>query len=195
MLGIRRSDDAVSAASSGALAVLPGWAFSGPFAWGAGTGVDAAVGDADLLIQEDDGPADQSGPDSLPYLSRAAAPETASDQLTIAAEVLWQQLRASRFQWQRSVAVGGRVLSFYSAPARVAVEIVDAGGDADPNLSSPTESGIRMVPVPLPDIEQRCGTVVGWLDTVCVGRTLAGVSAANSVIPDTGTRWRRRRPR
>jgi very-short-patch-repair endonuclease len=167
--GNRRSDDVVPAASSGALAVLPGWAFTGPFAWGL---------DSDDALTE-----------ALPFAAdRESADMGDSGRRVVAAEVLWQALRTSRFDWQRSIALDGEMLSFYCASARVALEILDAELPQKAGRDSAFGgSGVRLIPISISDVEQRCATIVGWLDELCA----ASVPAPGAVA---GGRWRRRRP-
>jgi very-short-patch-repair endonuclease len=194
--GNRRSDDVVPAASSGALAVLPGWAFTGPFAWGLDAGLDAGAADGatpapspDLHIDLDPTDSDDALTEALPFAAdRESADMGDSGRRVVAAEVLWQALRTSRFDWQRSIALDGEMLSFYCASARVALEILDAELPQKAGRDSAFGgSGVRLIPISISDVEQRCATIVGWLDELCA----ASVPAPGAVA---GGRWRRRRP-
>lgn len=188
----RRSVDVVASAPSGALAILPGWAFSGPFSWGLEAGHEPAA--TEQLIELDAA----EGFDALPNVPDLGADSDLSTgsaaRRVVAAEVLWRALAASRFDWQRSIALEGRLLSFYCAPARVALEIIDphSAPDADGGEADRRGTGVRLVPISIADVEQRCATVVGWLDELCAGRSRPEPAAR--VRAASGSRWRRRRP-
>jgi hypothetical protein len=89
----------------------------------------------------------------------------------VASEVLWHALGASPYLWRRSITLDGELMSFYCGAARLALEIIEV--DGDPFGADELADGavaLRRVPIPIADVEQRCTTIVGWLDTLCASR-------------------------
>jgi hypothetical protein len=164
MRGSRRS--AVESSASGAFEILPGRRLA-PAAGGI---------DLDVPVRRVDSShdADSVSFELLPNLMDPVAPGAGiTRRQLVAGEVLWQALAASPHNWRRSITLDGELMSFYCASARVALEVIaaDCGVAAAYDLSR-SGPGVRLVPIPISDVEQRCTTIVGWLDTLCASRII-----------------------
>jgi hypothetical protein len=149
-------------AASGAFAILPGRAMT--------------LTSADVA-QPDPSNSPAAAPSGWIELDPAEPAGAISQRLLVASEVLWHALETSPHGWRRSIALDGELMSFYSRPARLALEIVEVrkvAADAYDLIRA--ESGVQLVPVPISDVEQRCATIVGWLDALC-DRRLAQFAA------------------
>jgi hypothetical protein len=157
---------AAEPSASGAFEILPGRRLA-----------PAAVRiDLDVPVQRVDSSQDAESVsfDLLPNLMDPAAPGAGiTRRQLVAGEVLWQALALSPHNWRRSITLDGELMSFYCPPARVALEIVEADGwSAEAYGPSRSDAGVRLVPIPISDVEQRCTTIVGWLDTLCASRII-----------------------
>jgi hypothetical protein len=157
-------------AASGAFEILPGRQLV------AATRIDPVVPvqrrAADVVESADD--VDPLPFELLPNLLDPVVPTGITRRQLVAGEVLWQALAASPHNWRRSITLDGELMSFYCAPARVALEILDEDADAfGATELDRTGTDLRKVPIPISDVEQRCATIVGWLDTLCASRILS----------------------